>query len=361
MQNRDRVVLALEHKETDRVPMELWAVEEVWTKLKKHYHTDSKEQILQILDIDIRDYSYSYKGPALKVFGDGSFLTPFGVHMKKVKNNFGVYTEHAGYPLANARTVEEIEAFRMPQVDWFDLDTLSDRIGDKHEQYYIRMQGGCVFELAWQLRGMEQLMIDFVEEPELAHALLKKICDFDCAYIEKMLTVAGDKIDMVYGYDDIGGQKGLLMSPAMIEEFVLPYHTRINKVIKKFGKKHMFHSCGAIFSMIGKIFDVGIDVLNPLQPNAVGMDLSQIKESYGTQGSFLGGVDIQDLLPHGTPEEVYRRSREIIRIMSQNGGYILSSAHRMQADTPVENILAMYQAGLDSDRKSEIQNRKCIQ
>ena len=117
-------------------------------------------------------------------------------------------------------------------------------------------------------------------------------------------TAAGDKIDLVYTYDDIATQSTLIMSPQMLEEFVYPYHRRLNAVIKRHGKKILYHSCGAVTSQIGALAELPIDILNPLQPRAAGMDFERIKTTWGDKLCFHGGIDIQETLPHGTPEEV---------------------------------------------------------
>lgn len=163
--------------------------------------------------------------------------------------------------------------------------------------------------------------------------------------VHRMMAAAGGMIDMVYTYDDIAAQNGLLMSPAMWRKYLLPRHQRLNKIIKQYGVKILYHSCGAVFPLIGALIDeMGIDALNPLQPRARGMDMARIKADFGSRIAFHGGIDLQHTLPYGTQDEVNAEVRQRCAVLGQGGGYICTAAHYIQADVPVENILAMYLA-----------------
>ncbi len=345
MTHRERVLAALSHQVTDRVPMDFWAVPEVWEKLYKHFGTTKEEEVLEQLGVDIHMVWPEYIGPEMPTFEDGSFMEPMGTHRRNVKNEFSTYQEYASAPMGKLETPQEVEDFPFAQVSWWNMEGLSEQIGNRHETHYIKIQTGGLFELAWALRGYEQFFMDLADEPEIVHALMNKICTFYCEFVEKALTCAGDKIDMVYTYDDIAAQNALLMSPGMMEEFIFPYHRRLNKVIKSFGKKVMYHSCGAVFPVIDKLIDLPIDVLNPLQPLAKDMDFKVIKEKFGQRVCFHGGICIQQTLPSGTPEEVRQAVFNAVDILAKDGGYILTSAHYIQADTPLENILALFEAG----------------
>jgi len=150
---------------------------------------------------------------------------------------------------------------------------------------------------------------------------------------------------MVYTYDDVAIQNGLLMSEKMWRENILPFHQKLNSEIKKFDIKILYHSCGAVFDLIEPfIDDMHIDVLNPLQPRAKKMDMQVIKDHFGKRIAFHGGIDIQHTIPYGSPQEVDAEVRERCRVLGKGGGYICTTAHYIQADTPIENILALYSA-----------------
>jgi len=340
---RERVLAALSHKVTDRVPLDFWAVPETWAKLKEYFKTDDEEVVLQNLGIDIRQFQPDYTGEVLTL-DDGSYFDPMGVHRIKVKNRFSEYEEYASAPLGFAKTVEDLERYeRWPDIEKFDFASLSNKIGDAHEKYYIKLETGGLFELSWALRGYEQFMMDMVLNPEIPHAIMSRLTDFYCEYVKRALENAGDKIDMIYTYDDVASQNGLLMSKDMWKEFIQPYHKKLNRTIKSYGKTIMYHSCGAVYTLIEDLIDLPIDVLNPLQPLAAGMDMEEIKRNFGGRLCFHGAIDIQFLLPKGSRQEVAETVKKTIRILGAGGGYILSSAHYIQADTPVENIITMYE------------------
>lgn len=343
---RERVLTALAHQTPDRVPTDFWAVEEIWNRLKVHFGAESKDQALDQLGVDIRRVRPDYIGPPIRTLADGSYLLPDGTHRRRVANSFGSHEEYASFPLRNCTEVSEILAWdRWPNADWYDWSGFSRKLEEKHQRYFLKLELGGPFERAWSLRGYEQYLMDMALEPEIPHAIMERLTAFYLDYVTRALECAGDYLDMVYTWDDIATQNGLLLSPEMWETFIKPYHVRIDKVIHSFGKPVMYHSCGAVRPMISRLLELPIDVLNPLQPLAAGMsDLEDIKREFGSQLSFHGAVDIQRLLPQGTPAQVREEVLRICSILGRDGGYILCSAHWIQADTPVENVLALYRA-----------------
>lgn len=340
---RDRVSTALAHRQPDRVPLDFWAVPEVWEKLFAHFSTRDEETVLRQLGVDIRQVQPEYIGPPLRTLPDGTFYDPMGCHRRLVKNDLCTYDEYASYPLADAETIEELESYPYwPDPRDYDYASLPQRIGKLKDTHYIKLETGGIFEFAWALRGMENFMMDMILQPEIPRYIMQKLTDFYIAYVDNVMQAAGEYYDMVYTYDDIAGQHGLLLSRSTWEEMIRPYHQQLNAAIKRHGKTIMYHSCGAIFDMIPALTELPIDVLNPLQPKADGMDFEKIKVSFGKELSFHGGIDIQELLPRGTQEQVRQAVRHAIDTLGPGGGYILSSAHYIQADTPVDNILAMY-------------------
>ncbi len=342
MTPRQRVLTALDHKTPDRIPLDFWAVPEIWDKLYKHFDTSDPEVILQKLHCDVRSYSPDYIGPPLRKLPDGTYYDKIGCHRRLVDNGYCKYEEYASYPLADIEDVSELDDYEWwPNPDHYDYEGLSQKIGDAHDTYYVKLETGGIFEFAWALRGMEQFMVDMIVDPEIASGIMERITDFYCEYIRRCMEAAGDKYDLVYTYDDIASQSGLLFSKELWRKLVRPCHVRLNEMIHRYGKKDMYHSCGAVYPIIGELAEVPIDILNPLQPLAADMDFDKIKKTFGKTLCFHGGIDIQNLLPRGTTEEVRAAVRNAVDKLGPDG-YILTSAHYIQADTPVENILAMY-------------------
>jgi uroporphyrinogen decarboxylase len=161
-------------------------------------------------------------------------------------------------------------------------------------------------------------------------------------HFERMLSAAQGRIDLAFTADDIGGQEGLLMSLAMWERFIKPHHTRLNRVIHEHGAKVIYHSDGSVMEAVPGLVEMGIDVLQALQFDAKGMDPVALKEGFGDRLCFEGGISVQSTLPFGTAEEVRAEVEERIRVLGRDGGYILGPSHAIQAGTPAENVVAMF-------------------
>ena len=219
---------------------------------------------------------------------------------------------------------------------------------NKKIRYHIRYDVGGIFESAWALYGLEKFLIDLVEKPEIPDAIMDCYTDLMIANVHSLMKEARGKIDIVYTYDDIATQNSLLMSPKMWREHIFPRHKRLNQVIKSYGLKILYHSCGAIYPLIRPLVEeLGIDVLNPLQPRAAMMDMQKIKDEFGRKIAFHGGIDLQQTMSHGTPDNVRSEVASRISILGKNGGYICTTAHYIQADTPLENVVALYTSPRD--------------
>ena len=355
----ERVEMALAHREPDRVPFDLWAVPEVWEKLRLALGFDASdltadETVLRLLGIDCRMVVPRYVGSKARELPDGTFIDAWGTHRREVSNEFSTYGEYASHPLAEAETVGDVLGWDWASPDDWDVSGVGEQCARLNAglRHHLRYEVGGIFEWAWALRGFERFLLDLADKPEIAGAIMDRFTDI---YIENTLRVieaAEGQLDMVYTYDDVGIQNGLLMSPRMWRKYILPRHQRLNAAIRsaRYPVKIMYHSCGAVFPLIGPFVDeMGIDVLNPLQPRAAGMDMARIKAEFGGRLSFHGGIDIQHTLPHGTPDAVRAEVRERCEVLGRGGGYICTSAHYLQADTPLENIVAMYTAPRELD------------
>lgn len=342
-----RVEMALAHRQPDRVPFDFWAVPEIWDRLRASLAVEDDEHVLRLLGVDCRMVTTRYVGSRARDLPDGTFIDAWGTHRRRVSNPFGSYDEYASHPLAGAETVADVMAWDWPDPDDWDVADVYEQCRRLNSdlRYHLRYEVGGIFEWSWALRGFERFLLDLVEKPEVACAIMDRFTDLYIANTLRVIEAARGLLDMVYTYDDVGMQRGLLISPRMWRKYILPRHQRLNVAIRGAGHpvKIMYHSCGAVYPLIGPFIDeMGIDVLNPLQPRAAGMDAARIKAEFGRRLSFHGGIDIQHTLPCGTPDEVRAEVLERCRILGRGGGYICTSAHYLQADTPVENIVVMY-------------------
>ncbi len=358
--HRERVERALAHETTDRPPRDFAAEPDVWRRLRAHYRTDSHEEILRAFDTDCRIVSYDWEAffrppdtPAdaprahrawKRLLASDSYLDPWGARRTITVNEYSTYEELSDYPLAGAESVEDLARYAWPSPDWWDFSQLRaviERVNPNRE-YHLRWRCGSIFETAWSLRGFDRMLLDLVVAPDIAGYIMDRILEIHLENLARVMAAAGDLIDMVYTYDDVASQQALLMSADMWGQLIRPRQERLFAAAKGYGKPLMLHCCGAVAPLIDELIDLGLDVLNPVQPLAAGMDLERLKERYGDRLTFHGGIDIQELLPRGTPEQVRREVERVTGILGRDGGYILGPAHHVQADTPVENVLALY-------------------
>lgn len=386
MNSRDRVLTSLHHREPDRVPVDFLATPEIWQELVEHFQPDPSginsggyfdpkhEAILRKLEVDCRLISYDmYCNPPQSLLKpgseidwwdslarsspnrmwrqkltDGTSLDIWGHHTRNIATETGSYEEYASWPLQNFTSVSELSQYAWPEPDWWDFSHLRESIEliDPGQLHQMRFRAGTIFESAWQLRGMEEFLMDLAINPDIPLYIMSRLTEVIVENTRRVLEIAGDLIDMVYFYDDVGAQNGLMLSKNMWRTYLRPQHQKIIEVAKSFGKQVIYHSDGAIYPLLGELIDLGIDVLDPIQPTAKDMAPSRLKEEFGERLSFHGGIDIVGTLPHGTPEQVMAEVVDRVRQMGAGGGYILSSSHHIQSDTPLENVLAMYKLEL---------------
>jgi len=356
---RERVLLALSHRETDRVPVDIMATPEAWGRLQKHLGINDAEAILRHLGIDVRHPRQPYVGPALVHDPDGTWVDAWGVRRRRVHHNGGAYEEIVQHPLAGIQDASELAQYAWPRPEWWDAAALGEEIRHlrTHGDYAIALEEfgdpGGIFEIAWYLRGMEQFMLDMVTQPELAHEIMRHVTDFYLGMLERVMAAAGELVDLVWTSDDIAHQHGMLISQRAWRELIAPHHTRLNRRIHELGTRVMYHCCGSVRPFIPGLVEIGVDVLDVLQFSADQMDPGEIKTQFGEKLCFHGGVDVQSTLPLGSESDVRRVTRERIDVLGRAGGYILAPTHNIQVDTPPANIVAMYvEAGSVRDRLS---------
>ena len=346
--SRERVRLALAHQTTDRIPIAMVcaginppAAAALDDLLRRGRGLNLASWLRSF--IDIRGVAPRYIGPPLPPGVD-----IWGVRRAAVSYGAGAYDEIVGYPLAETRSPADLAQQRWPNTDWFDYPSLRDSIAAAQAdgEHCLMLANGNIFESAWYMRGFERLLLDFTINPELAHALLARVADFHIAHFRRMLEVANGAVDLAFTADDIAGQRGLLLSLDMWERFIKPHHMRLNKTIHEFGVKVIYHSDGGVMRAVPGLIDMGIDVLQALQFSARGMDPAALKRDFGGRLCFEGGVSVQTTLPFGTPDDVRAEVESLIATLGRDGGYILGPSHAIQAGTPPENILAMFDTAL---------------
>lgn len=220
-----------------------------------------------------------------------------------------------------------------PQDDIF-FNGIHEKIGKFEDLFRIYSIGFSLYERAWTLRGMENLMMDFYDNPQFVRGLLRAIADYNIAQILRALQY---DIDAVYFGDDWGQQRGLQMGYRLWREFIFPELKRMYGVVRDAGKFVFIHSCGDVDELFDDLVSIGLNCFNPFQPEV--MDIEDLMQKYRGRLTFHGGLSTQRTLPYGTVEDVRRETRRLLQLGS-NGNYILSPAHAVEGDVPLENMLA---------------------
>jgi uroporphyrinogen decarboxylase len=339
MTSRERVLVALRHQTPDRTPRDFWAEPPAWKRLFEFVgHTD-RDRLLNQLGVDVRHLEAP--GPPDRDLGGGIFQNFWGERFTYQATPWGPMRHDLKGALSNARTLADLEAFPWPRADCLD------RSGLPHQcQRYGAHALVYGFADVWQrpalVRGWEEFFLDLVERPDWVHFLCRKFTDFYLEDYTRAVRLTQGRIDLFLLISDLGTQQGPLISRSMFREFVAPYLSEMIDLIHNLGARVLFHSCGNIEPFIPELIELGVDVLDPIQPAGARMQPEHLRACYGGRICFHGGLDMQELLPHAAPAEIQEQVRRYTQVLGSQGGYILGPAHLFQPDVPPQNILAVY-------------------
>ena len=343
---RDRWLALFSGQTPKRVLCDYWGTAEVTDRLRKELGCPSDRALWERLGID----KLVLLGPTHPLAKEDTWHTPslwsiWHVEVNDISygDGLGTYEEAVTNPLAKAETAADVEQFDWPDPALFDVDGMRAKCQVWHGYPIL---GGCYepFYLYCRLRGMEQALADLAVNPAVAEAALERIYSIHESVIRRTLEAARGLIDLIYVAEDLGTQDTLLMSPAFFRRFLKPRMRKMIDLAHSFGVKVMHHDDGAIRPLLPELVELGIDVLNPIQWRCAGMEREGLARDFGKSLVFHGGVDNQQTLPFGTPDDVKREVADNIRIFRSGKGYIVAPCHNLQPNTPTENILALYEA-----------------
>ena len=372
--HKERLLMALNHEQPDRNPMDLGGRQTTLSILAyenlKNYlslsHLPTKvmahswqtcfidEAVLEMFDIDTRHVRPASKvndviGETLATGeSDNIFVDEWGVKRKIA----GDYANLIDHPLRTAN-LEDLEDFPWPDsADNYDFQGLREPTRKLYEQGEYALVGslgspGNIFEQAWYLRGLSEFMKDLIKNKDFAHAVMRRILDIRKRNVELYLNEVGEFIDVVQLADDMASQDNLLISPKHYREIVKPYQLELCQHVKSLtNAKIYFHSCGSISPLLDELIEIGVDILNPVQVSAANMDTQDLKKRYGKKLSFWGAIDTFEVLPNGSASDVQAEVHKRICDLGKSGGYVMGPVHNICSDVPPENVVAMYEAGL---------------
>ena len=370
MQPRERVLLTLAHQEPDRVPIGIGSSgsaihDQVYFALKKRLsiegdiepfrrgHGDNyyDDRIFDVLGTDIRHVFLNFYHSdhfVRKELGAGGLYDPFidAWGLTNVTSKEGMHA-FLGQPLEGATCASDIDNYAWPDPygDVGLLEGVQERAKylSSETNYAISSRSITgIFEYCWLLRGMDNFLVDMVADPHFAIRLVNRVTDTLIKYYDVLLSAVGPYVDIVETQDDYGMQQNSFFSPELFRKILKPARKRLNDFIhEKAPQARIYlHTCGSVRNLIPDLIETGVDILNPVQPLAAGMETSGLKADFGDQLTFYGAIDVQQALP-GSPEDVDQEVRKRIHDLAPGGGYILAPANLIQRDVPLDNLLLL--------------------
>ena len=341
LNSKERVKLALQKKPVDRVPVCLWMHPQTTQALMSHFSVTNDQLDVMLLQ-DIRQIwvnnNYAMEG-IVHENDEEEHLDDWGIRWIKqhgfnqIKNS-PFSTRSASDINRTAFPYDKVDALMQPMAN----------LAAKSSSYFLGCDvSPCGFELFSRLRGMEEALLDLALDPLGAAHAIGECLEFSLFLAEE--AVERFTLDWLWTGDDVAGQQGMLMSPDVWRKLIKPGLAKIFAVAKDHDLPVAYHCCGALRPIIPDLIDIGLDVLHPIQPNCPGMDPASLKREFGSDLAFIGGLDTQDLIPNATVDVVREETRKLIDIMtSDGGGFILAASHTVPPETPLENIMAIYES-----------------
>lgn len=347
MNQKERVLQALSHKKTDRLPTNYTASDDVTQKLVKHLGVADEHELLCALNVDMRRVPCNVSSgeaiyPGIPELDKEGYVTNiWGVKTRNLYDEY--YGREAIYPFDENSTLDDIHNHKWPDASKLDFSYVK-KFCDKYSDQYALFGSpwGEFFHIVGWTIGQENYFIWMATNPEIVDAITTHVMDYYVEATRRFLEASGGLVDITYFGNDFGTQRGLFISPAHWERFIRKSYKRLFDISHSFGCKVMVHSCGAIRDLIPTFIEDGVDIIDPLQVTAAGMDFTGLYRDFGSKVCFHGGIDMQFTLPLGTVEDVRNEVRTRIAVARENGGYILCPSQSLIDAIPIDNILAMY-------------------
>ncbi|MBI2441235.1 MAG: hypothetical protein HYV35_07690 [Lentisphaerae bacterium] len=352
MTSRERVLAAINHQPTDRLPADYSAHTEVTEALKARLSLATYEQLLQALHIDLRHIPAPYTYPPSEPDEAGYRRNMWGTRYRGDRVALADHRddEHSTEspslisPFTEEATVADVHAHPWPDPAQLDYATVRAQCEQFGGQYaLVGAPWSPFFHEAGWLIGQEKFYIWLTTKPDVVQAIIAHIVDFEVEATRLFLEAAGGLIDIAYFGNDFGTQRGLFISPQMWQQFFQQPLKRFYDLAHSFGCKVMQHSCGAVRALIPWFIEAGVDILDPIQVAADGMALPDLYRDFGSRLAFHGGADTQTILPFGTVADVRELIQQYRELTRAQGGYILAGSQEYMRDIPLDNILAIYE------------------
>ncbi len=352
MNSRERVLTAINHEEPDKVPLDSWMAPEVASSIVKFLNLDLENDRFALAKALGHDLLYTDVGfcdgfnsifkEERKIEGN-LYQDPWGIKWRKKSQQYGSYCEFAEHPLADIKNYSNYKWADPLVTEKENLEVYKKLIESEGKEYAILGSVACtMWEASWYLRGLEQFLVDLYQNRDFVIELLDRTMNYSLEVSKKLVEMG---VDIIWWGDDIGDENGPFISPEMFRELIKPRYAFMIHEVKKINKdiKIAFHTDGNVEWALDDLVEIGVDILNPLQPDV--NDVPKIKKKYGNKLTFWGNVDTRNVMSIGAAVDVAREVRNVISTLGPGGGLILCSNHTIQAtERAVDNTIAYYWA-----------------
>jgi len=342
-----RVELACSHQEPDRPPIKIYMTPEIAAKLKDRF---PGRDLLQVFGIDFRSVSHPrhVREPEIEKPDPSLTYDIWGVGYKEIAYESGTYSEAYHLPFRNMTEMEEVEAHPWPDPDDYDYSGMAEKCRELGE--YAVCFGGAgtpdILNGVGRGRSHARVIKDIMIGDRIGTAIIDRRVEFWYEFCKRGLEACDGEVDILWLGEDLGTQNGPFFSMSTFDRFFRPRLKRFIDLGHKYGARAAMHSCGSTRALIPSLIDMGLDILDAVQPEPVGMDPEGLKNDFGDRLTFCGLISTQKTLPFGSVEDCMREARHRVEVMGRDGGYFFSPAHCIQPDTPLENILAIYRVAM---------------
>ncbi len=348
MTSKERVLTAFAREEPDRVPINYFNNPGIDARLKVHFGLAAAddEGLRKALGVDFRSVGAPYVGPRLHPEVPTRHVDPcWGVRTRWIEHESGGYWDYCDFPLKEA-TLEEIEAWPMPSPDDYDYAAVATACEQWRDYAVVAGNAGLpdVINATGMIRTMEQVMVDLITDDLAFLRYVERKSTILLEVTRRTLEAGRGGIDVLWMGEDLGTQRGPLISPRLYRKHIKPWHARFADLGREFGVTVAIHSCGSSSWAFDDFAEIGISVVDTLQPEAKDMDPAYLKRRYGDRLAFHGCISTAGPLAYGTVGDVVADVRRTLEVMMPGGGYALSPTHNIQDNSPTENVVAMYAA-----------------
>ncbi len=347
MSSKQRALTAFARREPDRVPLNYLANPGIDRRLKDHYGLaqDADEGLLQALGVDFRRVDAPYVGPQRHADVPGCQVDMWGIRRRWIEHGSGGYWDYCDFTLKDA-VLEQVENWPMPSPDDFDYAAVREQC-HRHRSYCCVVGNPGLADIinsTGMIRTMEQVLVDLMLDDEACLRYIDRKTGIQLETVSRMLEASAGGIDLLWIGEDLGTQRGPLISRELFRKHLRPRHQRFVDLGRAYGIPVMLHSCGSSSWSFDDFIEMGIGVVDTLQPEARDMEPALLKTRFGDRLSFHGCISTAGPVAYGTVEETVADVRQTLQTMMPGGGYALAPTHQLQDNSPTENVVAMYEA-----------------